>query len=43
MSRSLKKGPFVADHLLSKIEALNIKGDKQWLKPGLGHPPFCPK
>jgi small subunit ribosomal protein S19 len=26
MSRSLKKGPFVADHLLKKIEKLNIKG-----------------
>ncbi|MCT7972216.1 MULTISPECIES: 30S ribosomal protein S19 [Laspinema] len=32
MSRSLKKGPFVADHLLSKIEALNAKGDKQVIK-----------
>lgn len=32
MSRSLKKGPFVADHLLRKIEALNAKGDKQVVK-----------
>ena len=32
MARSLKKGPFVADHLLSKIEALNVKGDKQVIK-----------
>lgn len=32
MSRSLKKGPFVADSLLSKIEALNVKGDKQVIK-----------
>jgi small subunit ribosomal protein S19 len=32
MSRSLKKGPFVADHLMSKIEALNAKGDKQVIK-----------
>lgn len=32
MSRSLKKGPFVADHLLSKIEALNTKGEKQVIK-----------
>jgi small subunit ribosomal protein S19 len=32
MSRSLKKGPFVADHLLSKIEALNVRGDKQVIK-----------
>lgn len=29
MSRSLKKGPFVADHLLTKIERLNTKGEKQ--------------
>ncbi|MFM7888774.1 MAG: 30S ribosomal protein S19, partial [Pseudanabaena sp.] len=26
MTRSLKKGPFVADHLLTKIEKLNAKG-----------------
>lgn len=32
MGRSLKKGPFVADHLLSKIEALNEKGEKQVVK-----------
>jgi small subunit ribosomal protein S19 len=32
MSRSLKKGPFVADHLLKKVEALNMKGDKQVIK-----------
>lgn len=32
MARSLKKGPFVADHLLKKIEALNVKGDKQVIK-----------
>ncbi len=32
MSRSLKKGPFVADSLLTKIEALNAKGDKQVIK-----------
>ncbi|WP_088893841.1 30S ribosomal protein S19 [Leptolyngbya ohadii] len=32
MSRSLKKGPFVADHLLKKIENLNAKGDKQVIK-----------
>nr|YP_009367725.1 ribosomal protein S19 [Ignatius tetrasporus]ARK14699.1 ribosomal protein S19 [Ignatius tetrasporus] len=29
MSRSLKKGPFVADHLLKKIEKLNAQGDKK--------------
>lgn len=32
MSRSLKKGPFVADSLLSKIEKLNSKGEKQVIK-----------
>ncbi len=32
MARSLKKGPFVADHLLKKIERLNVKGDKQVIK-----------
>lgn len=32
MSRSLKKGPFVADHLLKKIETLNTRGDKQVIK-----------
>ena len=29
MSRSLKKGPFVADHLLKKIEKLNKLGQKK--------------
>lgn len=32
MARSLKKGPFVADHLMRKIEALNAKNDKQVIK-----------
>ncbi len=32
MSRSLKKCPFIADSLLSKIEKLNEKGDKQVIK-----------
>jgi small subunit ribosomal protein S19 len=32
MGRSLKKGPFVADSLLSKIEVLNAKGEKQVIK-----------
>lgn len=32
MSRSLKKGPFVADHLLKKVEVLNSRGDKQVIK-----------
>jgi len=29
MTRSLKKGPFVADHLLKKIEHLNSQGEKR--------------
>ncbi|HBB35753.1 MAG TPA: 30S ribosomal protein S19 [Cyanobacteria bacterium UBA8803] len=32
MGRSLKKGPFVADSLLSKIEGLNARGEKQVIK-----------
>lgn len=32
MSRSLKKGPFVADHLLKKVETLNVRGEKQVIK-----------
>jgi hypothetical protein len=41
MGRSLKKGPFVADSLLSKIEKLNAKGEKKSLKPGRGLQQFC--
>lgn len=29
MARSLKKGPFVADHLLKKVESLNAQGEKK--------------
>ncbi|MEI7559043.1 MAG: 30S ribosomal protein S19 [Actinomycetes bacterium] len=32
MSRSSKKGPFVQERLMSRIEALNASGDKQMLK-----------
>lgn len=32
MSRSLKKGPFVADHLLKKIEKLNADNRKEVIK-----------
>ncbi|NEQ38882.1 MAG: 30S ribosomal protein S19 [Okeania sp. SIO3I5] len=32
MSRSLKKGPFIADTLLKKVEALNAKNQKQVIK-----------
>ena len=32
MPRSLKKGPFVDDHLLKKVDALNEKGSKTVIK-----------
>jgi small subunit ribosomal protein S19 len=32
MARSIKKGPFVDDHLLKKVEMMNSKGEKKVLK-----------
>lgn len=32
MARSLKKGPFVADHLMSKVEKMNAAGRKDVIK-----------
>lgn len=32
MSRSLKKGPFVQEKLLKRIEAMNTKGEKKVVK-----------
>ena len=32
MSRSLKKGPFVADHLVAKIEKLNSSREKRVIR-----------
>lgn len=32
MARSLKKGPFVDDHLLEKIERANRSGDKRVIR-----------
>ena len=32
MPRSLKKGPFVDDHLLKKVDALNAKNEKSVIK-----------
>ncbi|MHB8140798.1 MAG: 30S ribosomal protein S19 [Vulcanimicrobiaceae bacterium] len=32
MGRSLKKGPFVADHLLKKVEQLNETREKRVIK-----------
>ena len=31
-SRSIKKGPFVDEHLKKKVEALNAKGEKTVIK-----------
>jgi small subunit ribosomal protein S19 len=32
MARSLRKGPFVDDHLIRKIEAANTKGEKKVIR-----------
>lgn len=32
MSRSIKKGPFIDDHLYKKIDAMNSTGDKRVIK-----------
>jgi len=32
MARSLKKGPFVDDHLVKKIEAMNAANDRKVIK-----------
>lgn len=32
MGRSLKKGPFIDDHLLKKIEEMNAKNEKKVIK-----------
>ena len=32
MPRSVKKGPFVDDHLLKKVESMNTSGDKRVIK-----------
>ena len=32
MGRSLKKGPFIDDHLLQKVEVLNESGEKKVIK-----------
>jgi small subunit ribosomal protein S19 len=32
MSRSLKKGPFVAEHLIKKVDALNETREKRVIK-----------
>lgn len=32
MARSLKKGPFIDGHLLKKIDAANVSGDRRVIK-----------
>ncbi|MBD3218708.1 MAG: 30S ribosomal protein S19 [candidate division Zixibacteria bacterium] len=32
MARSLKKGPFIDDHLMMKIDKMNERGDKKVIK-----------
>ncbi len=32
MARSIKKGYFVDDHLMKKVEAMNTKGEKRLIK-----------
>lgn len=32
MSRSVKKGPFISESLLKKVEAMNEKGEKRVIK-----------
>jgi small subunit ribosomal protein S19 len=32
MARSLRKGPFVDDHLMKKVEAMNTAGDRKVIK-----------
>ncbi|MEA2000888.1 MAG: 30S ribosomal protein S19 [Actinomycetota bacterium] len=32
MARSLKKGPFVDDHLIKKVEAANARGEKKVIR-----------
>ena len=32
MARSLKKGPFVDGHLLKKVDAANVAGDRRVIK-----------
>nr|ALO21238.1 ribosomal protein S19 [Chloromonas radiata] len=44
MPRSIKKGPFVADHLLKKVEKLNTLGQKKviitWARSSMILPPM---
>ena len=43
MSRSIKKGPYVSDSLLRKVEELNGKGDKRVVKTGARRSTIVPE
>lgn len=32
MARSIKKGPFIDDHLMKKVDAMNATGEKKLIK-----------
>ena len=44
MSRSVKKGPFVAPELMKRVQALSARGDKKvlktWSRASTIHPEF---
>ena len=40
MSRSTKKGPYVADSLMKKVEAMNEAGNKTWSRSSTIFPEF---
>jgi small subunit ribosomal protein S19 len=37
MARSVKKGPFVQDSLMTKVQVLNSKNEKRVVKTMVGH------
>lgn len=43
MSRSVKKGPFVAEHLMKKVIAMNASGDKKPIKTWSRASTICPE
>ncbi len=43
MARSIKKGPFIDEHLAKKVEAAVKNGDKNQLKLGQEEVPILPR
>jgi len=41
MGRSIVKGPYIAYHLLNKINLMNEKGKKDTIKTWSQHQQFC--